>query len=757
MPHETTRSPEIPAPSREPLTYQGRKITPGAILDLWKKGQAQKQKSRERILTCRQYRRMDEETLVRLSSRWARLYPEATAWVVEALEERVTLDRTMVARVGAVEPEFTVAPIATEDVDPFTKTAHDLAEAREAYLEEWRQSPFGPPTQAFFGKGCEDGEYARVTLPAELDMDGCPTFFETLSDDAYAAADAREQRQYVEDEDTPTRLTKRGKTRYVKVDESGAKQLNPKYRGAKDDAAMERHKADIRRYLLDKPASVTRLIPALDCAPIFTRGKGRSRWELTALVERTLYYVDELLEAEYAWQGMGDRQFVPLAYDANGTRMSVASSDVGDGGQVYLYTAYLVCRDKAGHKRPIIAYTVGGAATSYGTGSNPDDPEAVGLIDLYQEYGLEGPFWSYHGGLHTEDDDSDHYWQPYIWPLIRRMKTIEGNKTSINAATHVNSFSGQYYRPDAAIAALENADEFLLESDGELRRPKISRAGELEPAVGEIFSAPPPQIGPDAWRQLQVDMESLRAATAIDQTSTGQGASGAALVTEATIGAVAKRHIREGTLDAVVRSGEDHLKILDAIHNEHGVAWPLQTVEERPVGEETRRGVRLAEYDPRWIGDGNFRLHAEYPEEENLARIDLEANLADRGYGSRKRVHKAMGEKDSDRAQLESDKDRLMKHPAVDALRMMRVAKKIGDRELLEIAKLQAQELMAPEVPEGITGGVPTAGLRRKGETAGQGGPTVAASMRGGMEAGALAGATAQADAEAAMTQQGAV
>lgn len=745
MPDELQRSPEIPAPTREPITWQKQKITPAMILDLWRSGYANMEASRTKILEAREFRRMADATKVQISTKWSRLYPEAAFWIVETLEERMTLDRNMVARVGVTEPEFVVSPIATKDLDPFTQTAHDLAEAREAYLEEWRTSPYGPPTQAFFGKGTEDGQYARVSLPVSVDMEGCPTFFETLDERAYDSLSEDDKRSYVEDEDTPKRARRK---RYVKVDDTGQKVVSAKYRGADVADEQEKHQEDVRRYLLDKQAASHRLIPALDCVPIFKRGSGRERWELLALVERTLYYVEELLEKAYAWTGMGDRQWVPLAYDADGTRRSVPAGDVGSNDQLYKYTVYLTVYDDDGHCRPIIAETIAGAGTTWGTNTTPTDPAEVHVIDLYEEWGLEGAYWSYHGGLHTEDDDPAHYWSPYITPLIPRMKSIEGNKTSINGASHVNSFGGQYYRPDATIAGLENADEFLLDSEGELRRPQVARAGELLPAVGEIFNAPPPQIGADAWRQLQADLQALAQQTAIDQIP-GNGPSGAAMVVQTTIGQVAKRHIREGALDAVVRCGEDHLKILDAIYRKHDIRWPLQTVEERPVEDSTRRGVALAEYDPRWIGDGSFRLKAEYPEEENLARIDLELKLQQAGVGSTERVYKAMGEKDSDRARLNADKDRLMKHPAVDAMRLMRVAKKLGDKELQQIAQMQAKQLMAPADVPGMSGGIPTAATNRG---AGSSVPS-ASDQRGGVEGGQMNAARAAANADAALTQ----
>ncbi len=246
-------------------------------------------------------------------------------------------------------------------------------------------------------------------------------------------------------------------------------------------------------------------------------------------------------------------------------------------------------------------------------------------------------------------------------------------------------------------------------------------------------------------------MQSLQAATAIDAQPSGDE-SGHAMLVQETLGQTGKRHIREGAKGAVIACGQDHLRILAAIERTWGVRWPIQTVDERPVGAEAESAPLPAEYDPRWVGDGHFMLKADYPEEENLARIDLEMNLALKGYGNSERVYKAMGEKDSSTARLKADKDRLLKNPIADALRLQRVAKKLGDKELQRILALQQQQEMAPDMP-GMPGGVPSAALKRQGEgMAGPGKTPMAASIRGGIEGAQQGAATMQANAQAALS-----
>jgi len=748
------RAPGIPEPSGPALSFRGDPITPHLILKLWRSGMRQKQESRKRILKVRALRRKEESSLVQLSPSWVRRNPELATWVRSVLHERVTIERDLIARAGAVEPVFDCKPLGS------LKRDRDYAEEKEAYLNEWRQQSV--PTQTMVGKNVEDGEFGLVVLPAADDLDGMPDFYQHIEEDAYAALSDEAKRSYRRDD-----ADRHG--RYAKVDEQVRKQKNPAYDRGDTQASQEAHDAAVRHYLLDKAPSNVRIIPALDCAPFFVRGKGTRRWELAALIERTLYYAEELLEGEYGWQGMGNRKLIPLAYGANGETTKLTAGEVGLGGQFYLYTAYLLCKDRRnGCTRPVIAYTVGGQGTWDSLSGSPDDPASVGLIDLYAQYAkpdgtcpaLDGaPLWSYHGGFHTEDDDPDHYWQPALWPFYELILSLEGNATAVKAATAVNAFTGHVYRPDAQLAGV--ADEAIIEQDGELRVPRVPRPGEIEAAGGEIVPFAQAQVGADAWRLLQAEQLSLQAATAVDQ---GPDASGHALVVGETLAKVAKRHVRDGVLEAIVSAGEKQLRILQAIYDCHGIRWPLQTVDERPASQpgEPEPGQDVAEYNPAWIGEGTYRLKAVYPNEENLARIDLEANLKQQGLSTFGKVQAAKGESDAERVWIEVLKDKMREHPLYLERVMLGVAQGTGDKDLVATIKLlqQQQQLTQPTpgVPGG-TNGLPTAALKRRGNQlaqppSGGGRPPIAAAIRGGITAGQMGTAAMQNDAMAQLQVQ---
>lgn len=746
------RAAGIPEPSGPPLTYRNEAITPGLILRLWREGMSAKQHSRDRILKCRAMRRMEDSSLIKLVSSWERTNPEAASWVVEKLEHRKTFDRGLVAHVGVIEPEFSREALG------FTITDDDHAESFASYLEEWRLR--NVPTQAMYGKAAEDGEFATLVIPSADDMDGIPDFYEYLDEQAYARLDSVQKTDYKRDEDD-----RRG--RYVKTDKDGRKQTNPKYKkldkdGKEDDEKSRKaHDDAVMRYLLHCSASNVRVIPALDCAPIFTAGKSQRRWELSALVERKLYYVSELQDAQYGWQGMGDRKLIPLAYNADGSRMRVLAGEVGTADQVYLYTAYILCRDEQGRKRPVIAYTVGAAATWDAASGHEDDPQSVGMIDLYDRYklsdgtcpALDGvPLWDYHGGLHTEDDDPDWYWEPALWTIYHRIRSIEGNKTSINAATTQNAFTGHFYQPDAALA--EVAPEAVIEQEGELLVPEMPRPGEMKPAAGAVTPAMQARVGDDAFKALSLDMMALQAVVQLDQPA-APGASGTSQMIRSELAQTAKRHIREGVLQAVRSIGERQVRIWHAIFQKYGIRWPIQTTQQKPVGQAIREGRQPLEYNPEWVGDGHFNLECLYPDEPNPVKVDMERSLKKDGLSTTERVLKANGIKDVEAFKMDMFKDRLQESPAYEMAMQLRVAQKRGDKDLVAVIKgLQAQQKMTPAGVPGMPNGIPTSALNRPGEGRGGGagrqGAPIASSMRGGQMAGQLAAAEAQQQAQAA-------
>lgn len=754
------RSTAIPEPVEPALTFRGQKPTPGLVMKLWRSGQRFNQAGRAEILKARAFRRREESSLVQLAPSWVRQHPDLSTWVRDIRHERVSLDREQVARVGAVEPEYSCEALG------FTETADIYKEQRESYMEEWRVSDFGPPTQGYGEKLVEDGQFARVRIPAHLDMDGAPDFFEMLSKRAYDALDDEKKKEYQPADPSIERRRKR----YVKVDKDGKKVISARFDKGDDDKSKEAHDKAVQRYLLDKSASNGRIISALDCAPIWARGKGKERWELVALVERSLYEVEDLIDQEYAWVGMGDRLFRPVAYNADGTVLKIDRGEAGVGGLVYLYTAYLLCKDDEGCLKPMVYYTVGGAATSFAAGGDaPDDPEALGVLDICDALAdpktgrckaLEGrALWSYHFGLRTGDDDADFAAQPYLSAFIPLIISIEGNKTSINAAVALTSFTGHVAKPDAALAAVEGMTEAYLEQDGELVPGKVPKPGETVESPYDYIPFQQAQIGRDAWQQYASDVQELKLATSVDQAA---DASGHALVVGETIAKVSKRQIRDSILAAVIRDGEDHARIIHAIWECYGVKWPLQTVNERPVGKlgSVRPARELVAYDPEWVGDGEFRLKAEYPAEANLAEQDLAKADYEAGVGTFERVCKTRGIKDSDSEFVKILKDRMRNSPEYMQAMSMSIAVKRGDKTMVQILKsLQQEQRMTANGVPGLPNGIPSAALKRQGQQQAQGGggPSLASSQRGGIEAGQVGVASLNADAAAQLAVGGQV
>lgn len=708
------------------VLFQGSPVSNTLLPTLWNEGKSQNwQRTDYRIDTARGLR---TKTMgIRLKQSWVNRHPEAADWVVKYLPERRTLERDLIASVGAVEPYYDKVAIG-----PLQRDA-DNAEACANYMETWRTSDHGVPYQTFAEKGAEDGPYGVVVVPTSCDMEGRPDFYDHLEEDAYAALDEAERAEYQEDEDD-------ARGRYVRMGKDGRKKRNPAYDKGDDAKSDEAYEEALQRYLLglDQHAATVRVIPASDCVPYLTRGTGKQRWKAFALLERTLYYETEL-PAEFGWQGMGDRARVPKGFEPGRT--------TGQNGMFYLYTLYVTWRDPKDPRhivRPLVIYSVAGQPTWEGDKPPADKAlpdNGVVVLDLYEKYGLTGPFWWWGGGLHTSDDDPDLYWEPYLWPLSETITGIEGLQTMANAATAVQSVTGYYHKPDAALAELD--EEALVDAAGALVHPEVPDAGEIKTIIGDIFPASPATVSTDLWRVIALELESLRANTVLEQPGgAGSQPSGHAMIVKETIGQTAKRHIREAALDATKFCGEAVMKILTAIEREYDVRWPLQTVKESPVGQEMRESEDILTWNSEWVGTGQYRLVCEYPEEPNPVAEQQEMAKIQLGVGSFEALCKASGITDVETAWSKVIKTQMRMDPAYRQMMMTRLAKRQGNKLMLQVLKLQQQGQMTQQGVPGMPAGVPTSALNGPGEQnqgGGMGGPTYAQSSLGGQMAAEVA------------------
>lgn len=723
------------------ILFQGQSIGPDLLPSLWRDGVERKTKyTRMRIAKARGLRLKTMGVTLRPS--WVRRHPEAADWVVKYLPERRTLERDLIAATGSVEPYYDRVPIGkARDMD------FDNAEACANYMETWRKESV--PYHTFVEKGSEDGPYGLAILPSDADLGGCPDFYDRLDEAAYAALDDEKRSEYSLDEDDPKR-------RYAGRDKDGSKRPNPRYdrdkqgkprgRGASaferdDEKSKQAHEDAVQRYLLgqEQGACSIRVIPANDAIPYLVKGTKRRRWQLRALLERTLYAPEELLTKGYGWRGMGDRLLTPQGYEEG--------RETGQNGMFYLYVLYLVHidpKDPARIERPIIVYSVGGQPSWMG-GDPPEGDtlpdNGVAVIDLYETHGLTGPFWWWGGGLHTSDDDPDFYWEPYLWPFTETILGIEGLQTMANAATAVQAVTGYYHRPDAALVALD--DEALIDAQTKtLRVPKIPDAGEIETVIGEIVPASPAQVSPDLWRVIQLEMASLRENTILEQPGGSDSASGRSMVVKETIAQTAKRQTREDALDATRFCGERAMRIFEAVEREFGYRWPLQTSKQAPVGSKLDTVSDTLVWDSAWVGDGEYRLTCDYPSEPDPIKTEQAMSAIGAGIGSFDAYCEAQGITDVESEWARVLKTQMRMMPEYRQALLTRLAKRQGNTLMMEVLKLQQQQRMTQQGAPGFEEGMPAAALQRGGETASAGiggGPTTVQRSLGGTMAAATA------------------
>ena len=740
----------------EVVTFQGETVTGNFLPGLWTSSTMRDgvRKRGERITQCQGMRR--KTWTVDLHPNVKSRHPDVASWVIKTLPERRTIERDLIAASGAVEPTYSRTATGLLDRDK------DNAEQLESYMNTWRED--NVPHQTFIEKAAEDGEFGVIVIPTAVDMEGDEDFYDRLDDRAYAALSDEEQATYQPDD-----ADVRG--RYVKVNADGHKQINPTYQRdrqgkpkAKDakgftadhEKSREAHQDALRRYLLkqEQGACTVRVVPALDCIPFLTRGTKRERWKLYALLERTLYSPEELLQQGYNWEGMGNSALIPRGFDP--------LRSTGQNGAFYVYTLYLCWTDPDDPKkirRPLILYSVGGQATSYkNPGRGQQNLPGIALLDLYELYGLEGPLWGYFGGLHTSDDDADYYYEPAMWPLVETIRGLEGMITSVNLATAVNSFLGYWHNPDAALVGPDGVDpEALIDaSTNELRKPKLPGPGEVETTVGTVIPAQQAMVGPDAWRMIQSEYASLRANTSLDAPATSRE-SGHQMVVRENIQQTSKRHIREGAASATRFCGETALRIFCALSKTFGINWPLQTTTERPVGSDYRTGTQPLEFDPAWVGDGEYQLGCEYPSEANPVEVEQETQAVQLGLGSIERLFAAKGITDVETEWANVLKTRIRMSPAYIEAQTTRLAKMQGNKLMLQVLKLQKQQRMTEGGPPGFEAGYPTAAMQGPGEGQPGVGQTQAAQSLAGQKGGQMAAPMNDARAQMALPGQGGV
>lgn len=659
----------------------------------------------QRVETTRNLRR--GTLMVGLAQKWSLRFQTAAPFVQSLLPERRTLERGVKATVRAVAPEFERS--ATGD----TQDADTAAEWVAFYLNELKKRLF--PFKATSGKGVEDGEYSFVVVPDAATLDGHPLYCDTITAARYKMLKPAEKKQY-----KPYGTAKEPR-RYVKLDgtwsdgkdkearnpefdrdEHGRRRDDRYYTAPKDGRKPEPFKRDEdrsaaafdeaqRRYRAAHLPIAAMVLPALDVAPILVRSKDDTEWTLVSMVTRTRLKREEAIKQGYTWKGMGDRLLVPQGRDGKS----------GQPGMLDLLQMYTVEPDEDGVDHPLILSCIVGIDGQ--TRGEDASQSNVHVIDLYEEWGITEPLWDYCGGMSTSDDDPAFAYEPWLWPFVNRILKIEGLETVTDMGMWENANTGYLQLPDP-----QHSDDVLLEQHGEtsmLRVTKIPDPGEVAIATGPVQPFAEQRVNPDFRYREQALRESLREQTAQDAQNQDADASGHKLVVAHTLSVVAKDDIRSGVLRAARLFGRASLLILDALCKK-GIDWPIETTEDRPIGDKTVGKGSLIEFKRDWLG-GSFEVSAFYPSEANPVEVSLAEQSWMNESGTWEDLQKAKGKNDAESERLKVAEDSFWKSDYGKALLATQVAQFRNDKKAEEIAKLQADKALAALGVPGMESGVP--------------------------------------------------
>ncbi len=730
-------------------------LTPRHILTLWQSGAERLRPSREKIDLCQQVRRFATGPEVDID--WRREWGDDVADYVElALPERSSITNDLENALGATEPDLERVPQGTND-----RAEHDADEfelwSASAQADELGGTDFDTLT----GKSVEDGEYGLTILPDTADWWHVPLSIEAIDADEYEALSDKEKKDYTDDPDKDGNAVK--ERRYVRIDKRGKAARNKEYDrdkegrepGDKDYKGYDKKRSEAayteayERWLADHHPWVPRVIPALDVVPILTRGRGRKRWECTGLVVRTLYDRETLLEHGYEWLGRKDkreREHLPKASAL--LPRGFGADYAGQGDQLYLYEAFLMVQDTKGRPTPIVGYCVGGVGTWESDSEGPADNESVKLINLCERYGLPRvPFWTYSWGMHhAGEDDPAHYGIPVLWPVIPLLMALETHLIAHNAHAVENAYGGHVTTPNPDIRPEAYLEGENLDRLKNFRKP---RTGEISVMPGPVQPFAQAVASPDAQYLETVFAQRLRMFQPDPASMGGDagGASGHALVVSASLLKTAKRQIKQGIARDAEFLASRRSMMAQALWKKKGIRVPMHIVREKTISGDVKRQDEVLPFNPRWLGENNHKLVANFPSEANMAEVLTEMQLAETGYSTFENVRKKAGDPSPRTTELQVFADKMKRLPEYQQHLMYLWMLRRGQLE-------EAQTLKA--TGKLTAGGIPTNALSQadRPQQAAVPGTQItnpAEASKNGAVAGAIGQASAMSDSQALM------
>ena len=660
--------------------------------------------SRKQIMICQQMRR--NLLTVGVPDEWT-----SDARLREVCEvvspERQMLTLNMTNALGAREPVWTRKAYGGTDTDKRN------AEESEVFLNGARKQMFN--WEEAIGKGVEDGQYGFIAMPRPALIEKRPMY---------------------------TMIDGKPNPRYDR-DHKGHGPRDERYSGERSSrASIGAWKKDYKEQAAAHFPVVGRIVPALDCVPIFQRGWGRQTYHVRGLLVRSLMERDELTADGYSWKGMdSEHAMIPRGFQAG--RSS------GQDGQFYLYEMYQSHYTEYGECIPFVAYTVGG----YETGNRRwSDDEDSAVINLKEEFGICRPTWSYFFGLHHADDDFDYRGMPLLWPVVRHIWNKEKLLSAYLAHTHDNAFQGLVGEIDPNIP-----DKAWMEGN-QYKAFKKGKANEIVPFPGKIGTMPQATVGADARYML----EEFRLTIAQESDNAEQEGrdSGHAMVVGDQLLKTAKRQIPDGATACSEFAGEAVAELCCGLERGEWRASAGKGTEvyvfedmERTLDSGEIRAVREAiRFRESWFGS-NFSVTAKMPAEKNLAEVQQLQGLYEAGLAKFSEVRAALGDESPETSLVEIMAHRWLTTNPIGMLTVdIEVAHLRGmSDEAKRLEAVLAEQLNAAGFPNAALApefqGQPGAG----GQALPPGVqlPDMGASVLGGAVAGQMGSAARQSDAAA--------
>lgn len=610
------------------------------IVDLWKNTRSRFNGLYQRIEDARDVANKDIKTISDRSSGPLTLPQRLMA---------ITMTNSLSSQYGVPELTRHGRPVATDKSD-------EIETVLKATLERSLSTP------DIFGKATQDGSWAMAVLPAPLDVMRMPIY----SEDGYSF-------------DTEGR--KKGEPGYTERDSSdnGASQRT-----------FDRDKED---FLARQQYVIIDLIDPTDCAPILVRGTRGRRFEARGLMVRRLFAREDLLGAGYVCPALSREQstLIPRG-DRGNTR--------GQGGKLWLYTAYLTLWDEVKKKLvPTVIYSVAGEDTrrlSYDLQTRTAD-EGPALINLTEKYGIETPMWGWYCGMRTADPDPDKVPLPFLDAYASLVLTLERLMAASVEHAERSSYSGSWVEPNENVPP-ESYTE-TVENQLRLKTFDAPPSGKLMTAPGKVTPNQPPPLGPAAGQMMAAVMQQLSLAPDPSQPA-GTGASGHAMSLASGLIEAANADIPRGVLECCQDAANWTLECIAAVMQKFGEPYVFDANEELPPDEpgEHRPVTQRYVLTERDLGR-SYRVTATWRQKPDPVNVTLTMDRAVKGFASIADVLEAAGETNTTWKIAEILYYRQVMQPGTpENLELSAyVARKRGELERAEQLELQAKALLEPQ------------------------------------------------------------